>query len=58
MADEALAGMDEGALRKLVSDPIVPSAKPESQSLPGCLSEDQRKRRRAPGSRARPVPHG
>lgn len=25
MADEALAGLDEGALRKLVSGPIIPA---------------------------------
>lgn len=25
MADEALAGLDEGALRKLVSGPVIPT---------------------------------
>lgn len=36
MADEALAGLDEGALRKLVSGPIIPTVttgKPERQGL-------------------------
>lgn len=43
MADEALAGLDEGALRKLVSGPIVPNARPERRGLLGCLSSDQRR---------------
>lgn len=43
MADEALAGLDEGALRKLVSDPIVPSVRPERQGLLVYLSVDKRR---------------
>lgn len=27
MADEALTGLDEGALRKLVSDPVIPNVR-------------------------------
>lgn len=27
MADESLAGLDEGALRKLVSSPIIPTVR-------------------------------
>lgn len=57
MADEALAGLDEGALRKLVSDPIIPNVrkgKPgQRQDLPGYFSVDKsgwRGRGKEPGS--------
>lgn len=43
MADEALAGLDEGALRKLVSGPIVPNVRPERQDLLGYLSANKRR---------------
>lgn len=68
MADEALAGLDEAALRKLVSSPIthiVRTGKPgqrgrafqaTSQLTGGGYGGGNR--RKAQGNRARPVPHG
>lgn len=48
MADETLAGLDEGALRKLVSRPIIPimrTGKPgqRDRACPGYLSADRRR---------------
>lgn len=46
MADEALAGLDEGALRKLVSGPVIPTedrrARLERPGLSVDLSADMR----------------
>lgn len=43
MADEALAGLDEGALRKLVSGPIIPNVRTGKTSQRGYLSADKRR---------------
>lgn len=43
MADEALAGLDEGALRKLVSGPIIPNVRTGKPSQRGYLSADKRR---------------
>lgn len=48
MADETLAGLDEGALRKLVSGSIIPAMRADKtgqrgRACPGYLSADKRR---------------